>query len=261
MRFDDRYANVDHTEEWEVVWPSATDPLDPADAIHVDHDDRDVSDAPPAQATYSIPDADLSGASWGRSASSQLEDWLAAHERIELLKHPGLKLYSRVGEGREQFLIRCAEAAETAADAEIEKIRDRFASRIATVEGQLRNAELRVRELEADVQVRQQQEMLSGAGDLLGSILGGRRRSTSIRGIASRRAQTQKAQLRLQTAEAKQADTYQRLIDLEDDLQDAILEETREWSDLADDVESIEIGLEQDDVDVVSLRVVWIPGA
>ena len=183
-----------------------------------------------------------------------------ANREIPLLKHSGLKLYSRVGEDREAFLARCAEAAEQQSDAAIEKIRDRFATRIATAEGQLRNAELRVRELEADVAVRQQQEVLSGAGDLLGSILGGRRRSGTIRSIASRRAQTQKAQLRLDTAEAKQADTYAKLVQLEDDLQEAILEETREWSDLVDDVESIEIGLEQDDVEVVALRLVWIPG-
>ncbi|NND84579.1 MAG: ATP-binding protein [Acidimicrobiia bacterium] len=261
MRFDDRYAEVDHTEEWEVVWPQVADSLDPDDALPVDHDDRDLTDDPPDRITYDVPEADLSGASWGRDAAAALKAWLVANERIELLKHPDLKLYSRVGEGREQFLARCTEAAERSADEAIEKIRGRFASRISTVQGQLRNAELRVRELEADIQVRQQNEVLSGAGDLLGSILGGRRRSSSIRGIASRRAQTQKAQLRLQTAEAKQADTYQKLIDLEDDLQDAILEETREWTDLADDIEPILIGLEKDDVDVVSLRVVWIPGA
>ena len=261
IRFDDRYADVDHTEEWEVVWPHASDDLDPAAALAVDHDDRDIRDTAPDGARYLVPDADVSGAAWARELSSRIESWLVANREISLLKHSGLKLYSRVGEDREAFLARCAEAAEQQSDTAIEKIRDRFATRIATVEGQLRNAELRVHELEADVAVRQQQEVLSGAGDLLGSILGGRRRSGTIRSIASRRAQTQKAQLRLDTAEAKQADTYAKLVQLEDDLQETILEETREWNDLVDDVEPIEIGLEQDDVEVVALRLVWIPGA
>ncbi len=259
LRFDDRYAELDHEVEWEAIWVPLGSRFDPASGVTVDHDDRDFIDEPPPGARYRLPEPDLSTVAWVRDAERSLKDWITRNRTIRILKNADLKLYSRVGETDDAFAQRCAEAAMTGADDDIARLKERFATRIAAVEGRLRTAELRVRELTTDLESRRQQEILSGAGDILGGLLGGRRRSPSLKGIASRRAQTRRSQERLLTAEAKLGDQAFELERLEDDLAAEILALTGAWDEKAGQIETMEVGLEADDVTVDDMRVVWIP--
>ncbi len=259
LRFDERHADLDHTVEWEAIWAPLTDRFDPSAGISVDHDDRDFSTDPPNGAVYRLPHADLSTTAWVRAAERDIKDWLTRNRTISLFKNPELKLHSRVGETREGFSARCADDATNRADAEMATLKDRFSTRIESVQGQLRTAELRVRDLTSDLESRRQQEILSGAGDLLSGLLGGRRRSPSLKGIASRRTQTKSAQDRLATAETKYTDKALSLEQLEDDLATEILSLASEWDARAGRIETVEVGLEKDDVTIDEVRVVWIP--
>ncbi len=259
LRYDDRHAGVDHAEVWEAVWPNLPASFDAGAGVAVDHDPRDFTTEPPADAVYRFPEADLSTVAYVRAAEREIKEWLTRSRGISVWKNTALKLYSRVGESSDAFAARCADEATNLADGDIAKLKDRYASRISTVQGQLRTAELRVRELTSDLESRRQTEILSGAGDILGGLLGGRRRSSSLKGIASRRAQTRKSQDRLATAESKFSDTAYDLERLEDELTTEILDVTAEWDRKAGEIESFEIGLEKDDVTVDDLRIVWIP--
>ena len=116
-----------------------------------------------------------------------------------------------------------------------------------------------MRELESDVSSRRQQEVLSGAGDLLGALLGGRRGSTSLSRAASRRTQTRKTEQRLDTAHDRVADKADELAQLEDDLGRDVMDITARWNDAATAIEEVDIPLEKSDVDVHPLTLVWIP--
>ncbi len=164
-----------------------------------------------------------------------------------------------MGESREEFLRRCEEAAEDAADAEVAKLKERYEAKIKAVQKRLAAAERRVRELETDVAQRRQQEVVAGAGELLSVFLGGRRRSRSLSGAASRRSTTVRTQQRLRSAEDKLADETADLEALEDDLAADLQEITAKWEEVAADVEELEIGLEKTDIAVDEVALCWVP--
>ena len=261
LRYDDRYAEVDHTEEWEAIFHPLSETFRPEDRLEVDYDERDFREEPPADAGYVPPDPPVDSPGFWRSAEAELRDVLTAERSVEVLRNPELGAYSRVGESREDFEERCRELAAEEADAEAAKLRDRFERRIRSVERSVASAERRLRELEVDVQSRKQQEVVAGAGELLSLFLGGRRRTRSLSGVASRRSMTRRTEERKASTEEKLADEVARLEELEAELADELLAIAERWESAAEEIEPVSIGLEESDVRVERTMLVWIPKA
>lgn len=261
LLYDDVHAGVNHTETWEAILFPLTDPVDPSDFIEVDYDARDLRPDPPEKAAYVLPDAPIDKTTYFTAAKKALTNWLHQNRSVTIFKNPALKLYARVGENRDAFAQRCLAAAEDAADAEIAKLRNRYRTKLRTAQEQLAAAERRVRKLEVDTQTRRQQELMAGAGELLSVFLGGRKRSRSLSGVASRRSQTVRTQERLRSAQEKYADKAQTIEELEDELADEISEITARWDEAAAAIEEVDIGLEKTDIRVEELTLVWVPRA
>ncbi|NNM34022.1 MAG: DUF87 domain-containing protein [Gemmatimonadetes bacterium] len=259
LRFDDRVSGIDASEEWEAVSFPAPERFDPEALQAVDYDDRDWIDTAPEGARYVVGGPDLGRSSYYRDFSTQVREHLYRSREITVFRNKALKMYSRVGESEAEFLARCDGAAEDRSDEEVAKLKEKFEARIDRVEDQRAAAEARVRELEVDVSGRQQTEVVSAAGDLLSMFVGGRRRSRRLSGLANRRAQTRRAQQRLQTAEEKVADRTLELDELEDQLGEEIQAVTREWEEAAREIEPVEIGLEKNDIHVEDVVLFWAP--
>jgi hypothetical protein len=258
LTFDDTTADIDHDEVWEAVFLPVSDPFDPATAIAVDHDERDFRSEPPADATYVIGDAALDSRTWFNDAGRAITDHLSRHRTIEVFRNPSLKVYGRVGETRQDFEKRCAAVADDQADRAVAALRDKFRARINREKDQIEAAWEKVRDAELDVETRRQEEMMSGAGTVLGVLLG-RKSTRSMSTAASKRSMTKKAERRLETAHGTVTDEIGDLDQLETDLADAVTEIAQEWDAKAADVEILEIGLEKTDVTVADMALVWIP--
>ena len=256
--YDDQHADVNHTEQFEVVISPLDDAVSDENINAVDHDERDFTDTKPEGLGFALIDEKLQNKTWWRDLESSLKEHLYRNRSVTVLKNPDLKLYSRVGEPEEDFIKRCEEAAESAADEATAALKDKYETRIERVQDQLKAAERRVNELSVDVSSRKQQEVMGGVGDLLGSFLGGKRATTALKGAASRRSQVRRTQERLETASAKVADKAADIEDLEADLADDIVEIADEWESKAENVETIEIGLEKTDISVRELRLAWV---
>jgi hypothetical protein len=268
LRYDDTAAGVDHREEWEAVYFPITEFFDAGKGLPVDYDARDFLSAPPEGAVYVLPAVDLGKVTWFRTVQKDLRDELYRSRKVSVWRNPALKLFARVGESRADFELRCSAAADAAADEEAAKIRDRLESRLDRLQAALRTVELRAQELEVDVDQRKGQELLAGAGDLIGALLGGRSATTklaraarSMRSVSSRRSQTVRTRERLDTAEEK-AETKQAEIEtLERELAAELVAIADKWDGLAGEIETLAIGLERSDVQVDEVALVWLPTA
>jgi Mg2+ and Co2+ transporter CorA len=258
LLYDDQYADVSHTEVFEAVIAPLDDVVTAENLHMVDHDPRDFADSRPDNTGFAILDEKIQNKTWWRDLESSLKEHLYRNLSVTVFKNPDLKLYSRIGESEADFAERCRRTAEDAADEAAAALRDKYEDRVERVKDQLRAAERRVDELEVDVSSRKQQEVLGGVGDLLGSLFGGKRTTTALKGAASRRSQVRRLQERLETAEAKAADKTDDITELEADLADDILEITSEWEDKAENIEPVEIGLEKTDIAVRELRLAWV---
>ncbi len=267
LRFDERKADLDHTEVWEAILP-VRDPLEVAGHHAVDFDERDFSEeAPRAQLAYQVPDAPLGERRYFRDAQRELEGW-AYHEReLELLAHRALGLYQRPEEGEKAFAERCVRAAEDAADAQAAKLREKYERKLERLRERLERAERKLVDAQAEAQRRKNEELASGAGALLDVFLGGRRSTSSIlkragrkaSGTASRRSRTRRSEDRAAAAAESVEEIEEQIADLEDELLDELEALRNRAEAAAGAVEQFSVRLEKNDIRVESLELVWLP--
>jgi len=258
LLYDESPARIEHREVFEAILTMPGQPMTDQNVIAVDHDVRDFTQTAPLGAQFGGPEHPIGKASFWTGLRTDLVDFLVASRRIRVWKNAGLKVYSRVGELESEFRARCIEAANDEADRAIASLRDKYRVKIEGVRDQLAVADRRVAELDAAIDASRQEEVVSGAGDLLGAILGGRRRNTISR-AASRRTQTRQTEARREKAEGTKANKLADLAELEADLAEEIMTITSKWDDLAALIEPVEIPLEKVDVKVAEMKLVWVP--
>jgi hypothetical protein len=259
MLFDEAAADLRHVEEWEAVLFPLDSTTDPAQALAVDLDERDFREEAPPEARFVLEGVDLNRSAYFKGLQSDLVNHLYVQRTLSLPSNPLLKLVARPGESLEAFTKRCMDAAEDRADAEASRLRDRYRSKIQTQRDQVTRAERRVQELEVDLASRRQQEMVTGAGELLGMFLGGKRRTRSLSGMTRRRSTTRRTEERLRTAEARLADEAEDVTDLEAELARDLQEIWDRWEEAAAGIETREISLEKSDIRIAETTLFWAP--
>jgi hypothetical protein len=259
LTYDDTKAAVSHQEAFEaVVFPIAP-VLTPDSIKEVDHDPRDFRPDPPVSATYVLPEPKIDTKSYWKALDTDLTNHLVGARRMTVFKNDALRLYSRPGESRDDFAARTTAAAETALDEAIAKLRDKHAARLERAQTALAKAENRVAELEATAGSKQTEELLSGAGDIIGVLFGGKSRSNPLGQAARRRSAASQARARAENAKATLTEEQVELETLRADLEDEVADLEDDFAAKAESVEAVAIPLEKTDVRVIELKLVWIP--
>ena len=214
LRYDDTAAGIDEQQEFEALYGPLDGGLDLDAETVVDFDDRDFRADAPAGATYVLPAAPIGEAKFFAQAGKDVQARLVANRALEIFRNKQLKLASRPGETEEAFLARCDEAGQAKADEETVKLTKRLEAKKDRLQNALELAQRRVEELDTQTKSRQANELISGAGAVLGAIFGGKRSARSITNavgsVASKHGQTATASERRSTAEAKEQQTQGR---------------------------------------------------
>jgi hypothetical protein len=265
LLYDDDKLGLRETEEWEAVIFPLGAIVDPATAIAVDHDDRDLRTEAPPGAGYVLTDAPLNKRTFFTGAEKALVDHLYRSRTMQVMRNPQLKLAARAGETPEEFAARCAAAATEGADKDQVTLQAKFESRIAKAREALGAAMDKVAQAQAAENTRRQSDMVAGAGSLLGAVLGGRRNARTMARDMSRvlagQGRLEEAAQRVRTAENRALDRQEALTKLESDLAQELAAIDEEWAAKAAAVEPIEVPLEKSDIRVTARSLVWIPVA
>jgi len=257
VTFDERNADVAHQDVWEAFYMPLTDPLDQNHRFDVDHDVRDFVETAPSGATYLVPEAKIASSTFFRSAGADIKTHLYREHTLTLLRNKALDLSSRVDEDAATFRRRCDEVGQDRADEEAAALRDKYEDKMKRLRADFDTAERRAAELEADLQGAREEQLWDSAGAVL-DMLRGRRRTRSITGSSRSRSSRRSKQQRLEAAQGKVQDAWQRMADLEQDLLDDLEEINDKWEATAAETEELEVGLEKDDIDVADLTLVWV---
>jgi hypothetical protein len=251
LRYDDEKADLVHDEEWEAVLVPLTAATDQSTARAVDYDDRDlVADVAPG-ARYVLTDAPIAKKTYWTQLRKDIVDHLVRNRKLEIQANRTLKLWSRPGESPEQFAERCRQAAEAGADQASAALRSKYEVRTKRLRDQLMAAQAKVDEYGGAAQ----NDLLSTAGSLLGSFLGGRRSSSALARESRQRAT---AGRKRDAAADKAATIEQDAAELEEELAGELAAIHDAWAAKAADVTSVPVSLERTDVAVSHLALVWI---
>jgi hypothetical protein len=265
VRFDDAKAAIDERQEYEALYGPLDGGLDLERETAVDFDDRDFGAAAPATAHYVLPTAPIDKAAFFREAERDIARRLADRQALQLQRNAKLKLISRPGETPEQFRARCDQAAQAAADAEASKIRDRLEAKQDRLRAAMEQAQRRVEELTVDERSRQTNELVAGAGAVLGALFGGRRSTRSIARAASsavsRHGTSSRGDSRRRSAESKVAQAQDDLREVEQQILDEVQEIDAKWDAIAGEIDAVAIRPKAAGVHVDRLMLVWVPTA
>jgi hypothetical protein len=258
LTYDDTKAGVNHQEAYEAVVFPVAPVLGPDSVREVDHDPRDFHSEPPEGATYVLPGQKIDTKSFWTAVDTDLTNYLVGARKMTVFKNDALKLYSRPGESRDDFAARATAAGESAVDDAIAKLREKHAVRLERAQAALAKAENRVADLESTAGSKQTEELLSGAGDIIGVLFGGRSRSNPLGQAARRRSAASQARARAENAKATLSEEQAELEALKADLEEEVADLEEEYGAKVESIDEVEIPLEKTDVRVAELKLVWV---
>jgi hypothetical protein len=238
-------------------------------AVAVDWDAASATDvspdsltkAPIATARFGVLPAAASNPKSYAAWADDFEQWIVRARPMRLFSAPAYKLSSKPGETEAEFTARVQQASRERRDAAVEKLRAKYAPKVARAAEKVRRTEDGVAREQQQASQQKMQTAVSFGATLLGAVLGRKAVSMSTLGRATTAARGV-GRASKEAADVAQAEQRQR--EAEEDLKaiEAELErEVQALQDAAPDaaIETTEIKAKKTGVDVRLVTLVWKP--
>jgi hypothetical protein len=192
-----------------------------------------------------------------------LANYLYQNRTLKLWKYAPLKQVSEVGESERDFRVRLSHLVHEKRDLAVEKLRKRYAPKLARLEERLRKAEARVSKEESQYGQQKVQTAVSFGATILGALFGRKmasvgtvgRATTSMRGVG-RIAREKEDIVRAQ----KEVEVIQhKLVELEEEFKEKIAQMQEEFIPEDLELEEVQIQPRKGDISVGTIALIWTP--
>jgi hypothetical protein len=233
------------------------------EARQVDFTESDLEKAPAEGALYAPLPPQAGKAKSFEAWERSFADRLYRAQKLEMFRSPGLNQLSKPGESERDFRVRLQQAAREQRDQWAEKLRQKYAPKIALLEERIRRAQQAVdREAEQAKQQKLQTAISFGA-TLLGAFMGRKavsrstlgRATTAARGVSRSVKESQDVGRAQETVEALR----QQLADLETQFQSETAALETKVDPLTESLETISLKPKKTDISVRLVALVWVP--
>lgn len=263
LHFTDRGADLDHWTEVHCLTDISDGiPSDPWDGAASQADAPRLIEKPAEEAAYLPLPAGATDPSAFASFEKRLKSWLYRERRLRLLSCRRLDLVARPDEGEAEFMLRLRDAAREARDAEVEKVRERFATKVGRLEGRIATAAERVEREAAQYEQHRNQSFVRLGTSVLGALLGRKTISKANLGKLSTAANSfgraSKHKDDIDRAESKKEDLEAELAALESEMSDELAAVRDAWAPDALEVEEVEIAPRKSDIAVKRVALAWV---
>lgn len=225
--------------------------------------EQDVEDEPLPAARFDPLPVDAgkprSYDAWKRSFAAMLY----RNERLELYKSPAFKLSSKAGESERDFRLRVMQAAREARDAQLERLRGKYAPKFAALQERLRKAEQQVVVQQAQATEAKAATAVSFGSAILGALLGRKVASVGNIGRASTAARRVGRSMRESGDVGRAQENAQALRQQLAVLEAAFEDEARTLGGPADpmheELDRVDVKPKKSDIAVRTVVLVWAP--
>ncbi|MFZ1805508.1 MAG: ATP-binding protein, partial [Nitrospira sp.] len=221
IRFSDSKSGIDSTQDVTILAPIADG------VIAVDWDKAtaaelavaDLERDPEEGAQFLALPASASKAKSYSDWSKDFGGWLFRTQKVELFKSPSTKDVSKPGESERDFRVRLQQDGREQRDKGVETLRQKYASKMTTLQDRIRRAELAKEKQQAESRSSQVQAAISVGASILGAFMGRKTISASNIGRATTAVRSagrvMKESKDVGAAEENVAALQQQLADLE----------------------------------------------
>ena len=195
--------------------------------------------------------------------SKDFAQWVARSQAVELSRSPLTKLVSAMDESERDFRIRLDTSLREQRDAELARVRERYAARLGTAEDRLRRAEMAVQREQEQASESKMQAGVSAAATIFGALLGRKAVSTSTLGRATTAARGYGRVTRASQDVARAEAEVTALREKRDQLAGALEQELQtiasQWEARDTPLERVLVKPKRGGVSVQLVALVWIP--
>jgi hypothetical protein len=260
-RFVNAKAGLD---EWQTTYylaPMGDDGPDWSQAEVVPDPGPQFVSGPAEGASFADAPAAALSAREHKRWTGALEDHVYRNVALELLSCPGLKLTSAPGMTEGEFRARVALALREKRDDAVEALRQKYASRLATLEDRERRAAQKVERERAQASNQTLSSALSVGGSLLGALFGGSRRGAASKVSTAARSvgRVGKERTDVAHAEADARALREQVEALNAELEAEVARLESEFDPQAIRLESVPVKPRKADIAVEDLALVWRP--
>ncbi len=173
VRFTDAKKGIDESRQVSLVTPLT------AEAIPVSWDRAKPADFDPSHLETELPHGSFRELPGAASKAKNYADWsksfvawLSSTEALDIFKSPSLGLVSNAGEREGDFRVRLQQAARERRDAEVTRLRQKYAPKVAALQERLRRAQQSVEKEQQQSSEQKTQAAISIGASVLGALFG-----------------------------------------------------------------------------------------
>jgi hypothetical protein len=187
IRFSDAKSGIDSTQDVTVVAPIVDGPVavDWDRATAMDLVVADLEQNPEGEGEFLALPASAGKAKSYADWSKDFGGWLFRTQKVELFRSPSTKEVSTPDESERDFRVRLQQAGREQRDKGAEILRQKYASKMTTLQERIRRAELAKEKQQAESRSSQVQAAISVGASILGAFLGRKTISASNIGRAT----------------------------------------------------------------------------
>jgi hypothetical protein len=265
IHYSDSKAKVDTSQSLVYITPVTDDAIpvlwDNAETMNVPATDLEKSPRNGAQFS-NLPSA----ASQAKNYSNWEDDfstWLYGSQRLDLMQSTSLKQSSNPGEEERDFRIRLQQVAREQRDELIATLRDKYASKLATLQERKRRAEQTVEKQAEQAKKAKMDTALSVGATLLGAFTGRKvlsqsnisKAKSAMRGFSKSADEGQDVKRAQETVEA----IDQQITDLNTQFQADTAELESKIDPLTETLEPLSLKPKKTDIEVQLTTLTWVP--
>lgn len=193
------------------------------------------------------------------------KSFLYQSQAITLYRCKELKAYSKFGQSLGEFKAELTHQAAEKRDAEMEKIRERWTSKFATMKDRIRRAEEKVEVQTEQYKQSRLSSVLHTGASIMGALLGRKKVSaTSVRSAGTSirsMGKTSKEKADIERAKEDLEELMAKLEEMEKAFQED-LEEIKTRYDVDNlEIEELPLSPRKSDISVEKFAIVWIPAS
>jgi hypothetical protein len=225
--------------------------------------EKDLETVPESGALFGPVPAALEEAKNYLDWTRDFREWLYRSQSLRLLKSPSLDILSIPGESEQDFRLRLQQAGRERRDQLLERVRQRYAARIASLQERIRRASQTTEREKEQAKQQKVQTAISVGVTVLDALLGRKVFGRSTLGRATTAARSAGRILKegqdVQRAEENVQALQQQLAELQAQVEQETEALKAAVDPLSEELESLEIRPRKTDVSVRVFSLGWVP--
>lgn len=198
-----------------------------------------------------------------KTFKSDFTDWLFANCRFKLMASASTGLTMRLDESERDFKIRVSEAASQQRDADIARLREKYASKMQTLDDRINRAQERIDAERAQAKKTDMEVAINVGATMIGALMGRRMGSGTLgRATSTARGVTKAAKEREDVARATETLSVldQKLSELTDAFESEANDIAVAYAKAADELTIQAVCPKKSNIDIQVMGIGWVRG-